>query len=236
MGLLRMRLSLLLVYFFFNWVASDRDYSCLHLQPPQQTSLARGNFDNAKEASGFTEKNISSICSRYGSKNRRNLLKETKEILNSSATELHQLMEKTGLKPSNIASILSRSGARVAEGIEALTSKESIQGLQELIGTKDAPGILTADNVSSMLSGSGARVAEGIEALTSEESIQGLQRLTGTKDAPGILTADNISSILNGSGSRVAERIETLTSEESIQGLQRLIGTDRKSTRLNSSH
>jgi hypothetical protein len=83
------------------------------------------------EELGFTDKNISSIGGR-GKRNSQETLQTIADALLKHANSIDDLMKATGLKPTNISSMLHGAGQHVGAGIEALVeNQESITKIMD---------------------------------------------------------------------------------------------------------
>ena len=149
----------------------------------------------------FDEGSISSIGGR-GRKNSSVLLGQIADALDKRAESINALIA-IGFTAKNISSILSKSGIHALAAIEALTSAESVAAFKTLIGTKDAPGMFTADNVSSMLNGAGENSGIGIAAIQS--------RLPKLKELCTIFRPSQIATRLNSvSAKKLGTIIDTM--------------------------
>ena len=162
--------------------------------------MAEPLFDD-KSISVFDEKSISSIGGR-GKQNSLVLLGQIADALDKRAESINALIA-IGFTAKNISSILSKSGIHALAAIEALTSAESVAAFKTLIGTKDAPGMFTADNVSSMLNGAGENSGIGIAAIQS--------RLPKLKELCTIFRPSQIATRLNSvSAKKLGTIIDTM--------------------------
>ena len=149
----------------------------------------------------FDEGSISSIGGR-GKQNSLVLLGQIADALDKRAESINALIA-IGFTAKNISSILSKSGIHALAAIEALTSAESVAAFKTLIGTKDAPGMFTADNVSSMLNGAGENSGIGIAAIQS--------RLPKLKELCTIFRPSQIATRLNSvSAKKLGTIIDTM--------------------------
>jgi ABC-type transporter Mla subunit MlaD len=145
----------------------------------------------------FTDRNISSICGRYGVKNRASYLEQIRNVLRENAEKINPL--GAIFSANNVSSMLNGAGARRPEALTALTdNRETLEELVQRSG-------FSANNVSSMLSGAGAQLPEALTALTdNRETLEELVQRSG-------FSANNVSSMLSGAGAQLPEALTALT-------------------------
>jgi hypothetical protein len=119
----------------------------------------------------FTDRNISSICGRYGVKNRGSYLEQIRNVLRENAEKINPL--GAIFSANNVSSMLNGAGARLPEALTALTdNRETLEELVQQSG-------FSANNISGMLHGAGARLPEALTGLLNNPEL--VRRKLGTQ-------------------------------------------------------
>ncbi len=179
--------------------------------------------DNLSETSqeawqrlGFTETNISSIGGD-GKRNPAQRIADIKTAIDTHEETLASLMDQTGLKPSNISSMLSNSKARGAEAIEALCEDDVVPKVAALTTgreldddtNKEPPFIpYQPTTISSILGSSSAEIEQAVSALyKARPALQHFMDETA-------MELKNVSSMFQGAGTAIKKGAEKLTTAD----------------------